>query len=162
MSTVQSETAPGTAETVAVSPAERVAALAIFVALPAVVLVFSTALYPGFQPLKESLLMTVAGVLFAWALAAGWLRRLPREWTMLVALYCAVTLAAWAASYRRDMGMHASLQMIAAPLLACAAVVVVRRRMMLIEIIAGTGALEAVLTLAQWRAGWDPHQVFYD
>lgn len=160
MSTIQSDMAPGwDAQTR--SRAERLAEAAILVAPPAVVFIFSLALYPAFGPLKDALLLALAGALFAAALAAGWLRTLPRTWAALVALYCAVTLAAWAASYRRDMGTDAALGMIAAPMLGCVAVAVVRRRMLLIEIIAATGAIEAVITLAQWLAGFDPHQVFY-
>jgi len=139
----------------------RAVEVATFAAPPLVVFAFSLALYPPFQPLKDAIVMLLGGVLFGIALAAGRLRRMPRTWAMLVGLYCVTTLVSWAVSYRGDMGRNATVSMIAAPLLACAAVVAIRRRMLLIEAIAATGALEAIVVLAQWRASFDPYEIFY-
>ena len=161
MSTSQSEAMPVSSSGDAKSRTRRTVEIAVCVSLPLVVFSFSTLVYPAFVPLKDALLLAFGGALFAIALAAGWLSRIPRMWAALVTLYCASILAAWAGSYRRDMGTDAAFGLIAAPLFACATVAVVRRRMLLIEVIAGTGAIEAAIVLGQWLARWDPHQVFY-
>jgi hypothetical protein len=158
MSTIQSEAMTDLARS---SAGSRAAEIVVCLTVPVVVFSFSNSMYPAFQPLKEALLMILGGGLFAVALAAGWLARLPRMWSALVTLYGGSILAAWAGSYEGKMGADASLAMLAAPLFACAALAVVRRRVLVIEIIAATGAVEAAIAVAQWLAHWDPHQVFY-
>ena len=161
MSPAQSATVPVTSPGDANPPLRRAAEVAVCLALPLVTFSFSTLLYPAFVPLKDALLLMFGGALFAIALAAGWLARIPKMWAALVVLYCASVLAAWAGSHYPGMGTDASFELIAAPLLACAAVAVVRRRMLLIEIIAATGGVEAAVVLGQWLAHWDPQQAFH-